>query len=149
MRTLCSDDMMACFAQMRKEKKKLYKKLSCPRKKYYSSFDSRDSSDSEQDDGFGENSVEYKVSKIDTNVKAELNIEHTPINIVLIKFVDINVRIKWENIIYGTGLVISVAVKLTSLRVLLDSGSDGDLLFEQESTNTYVPFKEHYAPQKW
>ena len=39
--------------------------------------------------------------------------------------------------------------KPQELRVSLDSGSDGDLLFVHEGTKTYIPFKERYAPQKW
>ena len=37
--------------------------------------------------------------------------------------------------------------KPQALRVLLDIGSDGDLLFVHEGTKTYIPFKERYAPQ--
>ena len=35
------------------------------------------------------------------------------------------------------------------LRVLLDTGSDGDLMFLQKGRKSYVPFKERYAPQTW
>ena len=34
-------------------------------------------------------------------------------------------------------------------RVLLDSGSDGDLLFVQKGLKENVPFKERFRPQKW
>ena len=34
-------------------------------------------------------------------------------------------------------------------RVLLDSGSDGDLLFVHKSSKNCIPFKERFAPQKW
>ena len=33
--------------------------------------------------------------------------------------------------------------------MLLDSGSDGDLVFVQEGTKPYIPFKQRHAPQKW
>ena len=33
--------------------------------------------------------------------------------------------------------------------MLLDSGPDGDLVFVQEGTKLFIPFKERYAPQKW
>ena len=58
----------------------------------------------------------------------------------------------------GEGLVTSVLAVLTNshsknrkaqaLRILLDSGSDGGLLFVREGTKTYIPFQERYAPQK-
>ena len=34
-------------------------------------------------------------------------------------------------------------------RVLLDSGSDGDLLFVHRESNKHIPCKERIAPQKW
>lgn len=34
-------------------------------------------------------------------------------------------------------------------RVLLDSGSDGDILFVRKDTNDCVPYKKRYSPQKW
>jgi len=37
----------------------------------------------------------------------------------------------------------------SSILILLDSGSDGDLLFVYERTKLYIPYKERYAPQKW
>ena len=33
--------------------------------------------------------------------------------------------------------------------MLLDSGSNRDLVFVQEGTKPYIPFKERNAPQKW
>ena len=35
------------------------------------------------------------------------------------------------------------------LRVLLDSGSDGDLLFVHKGSKAIIPYKERYAPQRW
>ena len=32
---------------------------------------------------------------------------------------------------------------------MLDSGSDGDLLFVHEGSKVVIPYKERYAPQKW
>ena len=64
-----------------------------------------------------------------------------------------------KRVVQGKGLVTSIiAILLNShnkkhdrqiLHVLLDSGSDGDLLFVHEETKTYIHFKERYAPQKW
>jgi hypothetical protein len=34
-------------------------------------------------------------------------------------------------------------------RVLLDSGSDGDIIFVRKDTKDNVPFKKRYSPQKW
>ena len=34
-------------------------------------------------------------------------------------------------------------------RILLDSGSDGDLLFVHQDSNKRIPWKERIAPQKW
>ena len=36
-----------------------------------------------------------------------------------------------------------------ALRVLLDSGSDGDLLFLKKGRRLKVPYKERYAAQTW
>ena len=33
--------------------------------------------------------------------------------------------------------------------MLLDSCVNGDLVFVQEGTKSYIPFKERYVPQKW
>ena len=35
------------------------------------------------------------------------------------------------------------------LRVLLDSGSNGDLLFMREGQHSIIPTKERFSPQKW
>ena len=78
-----------------------------------------------------------------------------------IKIVDLNHETdpKTKRVVTGKGLVTSVAGVLQHarnskktkrvLRILLDSGSDGDLLFVQEGTKIDIPFKERYAPQKW
>ena len=34
-------------------------------------------------------------------------------------------------------------------KVLLDSGSDGDLLFIHPDNNEYIPSKERFKPQRW
>ena len=34
-------------------------------------------------------------------------------------------------------------------QILLDSGSDGDLLFVHRDNNKHIPWKERIAPQKW
>ncbi|MCP4747846.1 MAG: hypothetical protein GY874_17170, partial [Desulfobacteraceae bacterium] len=39
--------------------------------------------------------------------------------------------------------------KFKVLKVLLDSGSDGDLLFVQKGTNCIIPLKKRVSPQKW
>ncbi|MCP4745877.1 MAG: hypothetical protein GY874_06995, partial [Desulfobacteraceae bacterium] len=39
--------------------------------------------------------------------------------------------------------------KFKVLKVLLDSGSDGDLLFVQKGTNCIIPLKKRVLPQKW
>ena len=39
--------------------------------------------------------------------------------------------------------------KYNALRVLLDSGSDGDLLFVKEGKRCMIPVKKRIAPQKW
>ena len=35
------------------------------------------------------------------------------------------------------------------MRVLCDSGSDGNLLFIREGTKSIIPYKERCAPQQW
>ena len=35
------------------------------------------------------------------------------------------------------------------LRIILDSGSDGDLLFVHRDSDKRIPWKEIIAPQKW
>ena len=35
------------------------------------------------------------------------------------------------------------------LRVLLDSGADGDLLMVHEGTHSIIPYQEKLRPQKW
>ena len=39
--------------------------------------------------------------------------------------------------------------KYKVLKVLLDSGSDGDLLFVQKGTDCIIPLKDRISPQKW
>ena len=64
-----------------------------------------------------------------------------------------------RKVVRGTGMVTSVPAILYTkdkrtqskrvLRVLLDSGSDGDLLFVKEGDKSPIPFKERFRPQKW
>ena len=59
----------------------------------------------------------------------------------------------------GTGSVTSVVALLNTskdekrskrmLRVLLDSGADGDLLMVHEGTHSIIPYQEKLRPQKW
>ena len=74
-----------------------------------------------------------------------------------IKIVDTHYSKSKSKVVIGTGLATSVPAILNSpskkkkciLRVLLDSGSNGDLVFVQEGTKPYIPYKEQYMPQKW
>jgi hypothetical protein len=77
---------------------------------------------------------------------------------VPIKIVENSVYSLQNKVVKGTGIVTSVpAILYTNnskgakrvLRVLLDSGANGDLLFVQEGTKCPIPFKERYKPQKW
>ena len=92
-------------------------------------------------------------TNIGINCKAKLQEKETRTDTVPIKIVDTNKN----KVVIGTGLATSVPAILIShsekkkriLCVLLDSGSDGDLVFVQEGTKSYIPFKERNAPQKW
>ena len=92
-------------------------------------------------------------TNIGINCKAKLQEKESRTDTVPIKIVDTNKK----KVVIGTGLATSVPAILNShsekkkriLRVLLDSGSDGDLVFVQEGTKSYISFKERYAPQKW
>ena len=61
-----------------------------------------------------------------------------------------------KKIVVGKGLVTTVVAmvqdkdsqKYKALRILLDSGSDGDLLFVQEGTRNIVPTKRRISSQK-
>ena len=67
-----------------------------------------------------------------------------------IKIVDTNCSNSKKKVVIGTGLATSVPAILNShskkkkriLCVLLDSGSDGDLVFVQENMKPYISFKE-------
>ncbi|MCP4746807.1 MAG: hypothetical protein GY874_11815, partial [Desulfobacteraceae bacterium] len=68
-----------------------------------------------------------------------------------------------NNVVKGNGIVTTVVAmvedkssksnnpkhKYKVLKVLLDSGSDGDLLFVQKGTSSIIPFKKRISPQKW
>ena len=81
-------------------------------------------------------------------------------NIKPIKFVDKTLSIKQKKVVNGTGTC-STIVAVPHLikkrvqtakrvwRVLLDSGSDGDLLFVHPSNKERIPQKERFSPQKW
>jgi len=80
---------------------------------------------------------------------------------VPIKVVDLNhgSNLKTEPVVKGKGLVTSVTGILPHsrnsrktmcvLRILLDSGLNGNLLFVHKGTKIDMPFKERYVPQKW
>ena len=139
--------MKVCFAQMQKENKKLLKKLSSKKKskksnkkQYYASSNSSDDSDSDQDDGSCKSIGKYET---DTKLSAKLNVNHTYESTAPIKFAQISYSTEQTQVVKGEGLVIAVLAVLTNshsknrkaqaLRVLLDRGSDGDLLFVREA----------------
>ena len=93
--------------------------------------------------------------KSDTKVHSNYNNNITPI-----KFVDQNTYKNVMKVVRGVGTCSTVAAvpqllkngKQTAKRVwrvLLDSGSDGDLLFPHRSNTERIPQKERFAPQKW
>ena len=95
-------------------------------------------------------------TNIGINCKAKLHEKETRTDTVPIKIVDTNYSNSKNKVVIGTGLATSVPAILNShskkeeliLCVLLDSGFDGDLVFVQEGTKSYIPFKEKYTPQK-
>ena len=78
-------------------------------------------------------------------------------NIKPIKFVDKTLSTKQKKVVNGTGTC-STIVAVPHLikkgvqtakrvwRVLLDSGSNGDLLFVHEGSRSVIPSKERFAP---
>ena len=80
------------------------------------------------------------LSNIGINCKAKLHEKETRTDTVLIKIIDTNYSNSKKKVVIGTGLATSVPAILNShskkkkciLGVLLDSGSDGDLVFVQE-----------------
>ena len=97
------------------------------------------------------------LSNIGINCKAKLHEKETRTDTVPIKIVDTNYSNSKNKVVIGTGLATSVPAILNShsekkkriLRMLLDSGSDGDFVFVQEGKKMYIPFKERNVPQKW
>ena len=97
--------------------------------------------------------------EIYTNLSAKLTVNHIYESTTPIKFAQTNFSSERKKVVKGEGLVTAVLAELTNshnknqkpeaMRVLLDSGSDGDLIFFHEGTKMYIPFKENYAPQKW
>ena len=93
-------------------------------------------------------------TNIGNNCKAKLQEKETRTDTVPIKIIDTNYSNSKNKVVIGTGLATSVPAILNShskkkkciLGVLLDSGSDGDLVFVQEGTKPYIPFKERNAP---
>ena len=89
-------------------------------------------------------------SNISINCKAKLHEKETRTDTVPIKIGDTNYSNNKNKVVIGTGLATSVSAILNShsekkkriLRVLLDSSSNGDLVFVQEGTKPYIPFKE-------
>ena len=81
-------------------------------------------------------------------------------NITPIKFVNKTLNLQQQKVVKGVGACSTVAAvpqlikkgKQTAKRVwrvLLDSGSDGDLLFVHPRNKERIPQKERFAPQKW
>ena len=81
-----------------------------------------------------------------------------PINTKPIKFVEKHSNKLQKQVVKGNGISATIVAipkhksskKSKDLwRVLLDSGSDGDLLFIHRDSNKNIPWKERIAPQKW
>ena len=84
-----------------------------------------------------------------------------------IKIIDNNLQNYKKLVIKGQGLVTGVVAmvqvkcshskkdknsakwKYKALHILLDSGSDGDLLFLKPESSSIIPTKERILPQKW
>ena len=79
-------------------------------------------------------------------------------NIQPIKFVEKSTNKLQKQVINGDGISATVVAvpkyknakkKQDFWQILLDSGSDGDLLFVQKGSKKRIPWKERFAPQKW
>ena len=75
-----------------------------------------------------------------------------------IKIVNINTSLE-SKVKIGDGPSAAIAARVVNkrkpdsegpiLRVLLDSGSNGDLMFMHEGIRGMISYKERYSPQKW
>ena len=74
-----------------------------------------------------------------------------------IKFAEKSLNKHQKQVITGSGVCCTVIGIPTfkakkakrPWRILLDSGSDGDILFNHRGRKEYIPSKERFAPQKW
>ena len=167
---MVSEDLMKCFATMQKQNSELIKQLktSSRKKKRKRSRYHDESSDSDSEQEVGNyNRTSNKFNKAanyeETNNHSTATYTSTFNNTEYstpIKVIEKTSNKLQQKVVVGKGIISSIVAlpefrNTTSkthyrpYRVLLDSGSDGDILFVRKGTADRVPTKSRLSPQKW